>query len=801
MADGDANDLRLICSLCKIYVKNVEEYGWHLRDVHTSLTDRNKKESEPKFTCSKCGLTKAKRRISEFCKPMNQTSDRGFKHSCFKDYTLDNKQIFKVTLISLGVKLMRTFFAQYANAEIDGPLVTEIFPVCADADENCDVQILQYVCPDVKAGRPPVFSSNRISDLQGFTLLDFETLVANRIESPKESTSGRQAMSPKSRAMQPCYEVFSDSDNQVTKPKDASKKKHKHSKTIKPSTNGHSGAKSSVTPCTVNLERNGAKVSEASTSRPIGDISSIPTPTLDENTPTLGMASTLIRKKSQDTLNREYMQGQKNWEVETGFGSEVMDRSTPRQPKKRYVESDEDSKEAPVASDANDRNYVPPKDDLTGESDDEEDTRKRKKAKKSKFQISKKLFQKQNRVEPYNPENPVFDKKKTKRRICGLANDDPRMLGQLPESLRHLVVATRASGQPSKQSSPIPVDKRRTPSDGSSDSSSDSDGSVKELLHEINNPVPVENTSVSMDVTASSSAPVFGAPAVSSAPMIPGATVMTMASSSTLNTPIYGPTLFTQPRPGPGPFNTALDCRIEDVCNQGLSFGPVANSDAFGTAPASNSLDNAVQQTVNYLNTMNSMPPQNPMNLNQAPFPMNPVHHNPQATATVNCNTAPVSIPYNPAPHHGPIQLSQFENQMMDSICAVNGRSPCASIKRVAVVHHVSSSLQPFAWKDPKGSEFYRIPARVIYSGDIVFVDVPSIVSDIRQIFKDLPYLMPYFPKALPFVSQDFNAKSMCSVTAPVVTYRYRTASDWRRYRVNRTHSRDSSDAQGMDYE
>ena len=50
MADGDANDLRLICSLCKIYVKNVEEYGWHLRDVHTSLTDRNKKESEPKFT-------------------------------------------------------------------------------------------------------------------------------------------------------------------------------------------------------------------------------------------------------------------------------------------------------------------------------------------------------------------------------------------------------------------------------------------------------------------------------------------------------------------------------------------------------------------------------------------------------------------------------------------------------------------------------------------------------------------------------------------------------------------------------
>ena len=326
MADGDAKDLRLICSLCKVYVKNVEEYGWHLRDVHTSLTDRNKKESEPKFTCSKCGLTKAKRRISEFCKPMNQTSDRGFKHSCFKDYTLDNEQIFKVTLISLGVKLMRTFFSQFANAAIDGPLISEIFPVCADADENFDVQILQYVCPNVKAGRPPAFSSNRISDLQGFTLLDFAPLVESYSESPKESTSGHQALSPKSRAMQPCNEVFSDSDNQASKPKDASKKKHKHSKTIKPSANEHSGAKSSVTPCTVNLERNGAKTNEASTSRPIGDISSIPTPTLDENTPTLGMASTLIRKKSQDTLNREYMQGQRNWEAETGFGSQVLEQ-------------------------------------------------------------------------------------------------------------------------------------------------------------------------------------------------------------------------------------------------------------------------------------------------------------------------------------------------------------------------------------------------------------------------------------------------------------------------------------------
>ena len=53
------------------------------------------------------------------------------------------------------------------------------------------------------------------------------------------------------------------------------------------------------------------------------------------------------------------------------------------------MESDEDSKEAPVASDANDRNYVPTKDDMTGESDEEETTQNARNLKSPNFKFQR----------------------------------------------------------------------------------------------------------------------------------------------------------------------------------------------------------------------------------------------------------------------------------------------------------------------------------------------------------------------------------------------------------------------------
>ena len=70
------------------------------------------------------------------------------------------------------------------------------------------------------------------------------------------------------------------------------------------------------------------------------------------------------------------------------------------------------------------------------------------------------------------------------------------------------------------------------------------------------------------------------------------------------------------------------------------------------------------------------------------------------------------------------------------------------NVKEKMTIHRIRNSMHIYKVYDSKGLEFWRMPVRLRGTYEILFVELPCVISNPLAVFRDEPRFIPYFPES-----------------------------------------------------
>ena len=88
---------------------------------------------------------------------------------------------------------------------------------------------------------------------------------------------------------------------------------------------------------------------------------------------------------------------------------------------------------------------------------------------------------------------------------------------------------------------------------------------------------------------------------------------------------------------------------------------------------------------------------------------------------------------------------SDEDRDMLIRVYGTTDLDDIPNVSKKITIHRVQSSHTLLSFKDSEGAQFWRMPARVRQTGEVVFVDLPQVISNPLAVFRDCHDLVPYF--------------------------------------------------------
>ena len=102
------------------------------------------------------------------------------------------------------------------------------------------------------------------------------------------------------------------------------------------------------------------------------------------------------------------------------------------------------------------------------------------------------------------------------------------------------------------------------------------------------------------------------------------------------------------------------------------------------------------------------------------------------------------------------------------------------NVKEKMTIHRIRNSMHIYKVYDSKGLEFWRMPVRLRGTYEILFVELPSVISNPLAVFRDEPRFIPYFPES---ELEDYMIqRTHSNLELLAVTSRKRNIRDWKQY-------------------
>ena len=125
-------------------------------------------------------------------------------------------------------------------------------------------------------------------------------------------------------------------------------------------------------------------------------------------------------------------------------------------------------------------------------------------------------------------------------------------------------------------------------------------------------------------------------------------------------------------------------------------------------------------------------------------------------------------------------ECSDEDRDMLIRVYGTTDLDDIPNVSKRITIHRVQSSHTLLSFKDSEGAQFWRMPARVRRTGEVVFVDLPQVISNPLAVFRDCHDLVPYFAtsKFKTYPIQRIGGE----IPIPVISARHQEDADWARY-------------------